>query len=638
MNRRRLAVPALVVTAGLLLTGCVNIPGLGGGGGSPTSGSVTVNALYASGDTGGVAQQEISMSESDEGTRIEFSENEVTGFGDMTRAASWNAVTVATLLTGAPLDRTYTFSFDGEIDGPSAGALTTVGVLSLLLGDEIDPETTMTGTINPTGTIGTVGGIPEKIQGVIDAGELTTVLIPAGQRNVPNAAGELVDVIDLGASADVEVREVATIYEAYEALTGEPLPAPDGGSSPRVSEIGYDKLQAGTDEALARYDRNAAEFASLDPLVQEAAGATVAEASAMADRARNLQVQGLQAGAFIEAQNAATYMQAIFNTFDTVQGMLFGSADVLGAKLASGDSTIAEFNAHIDALGTYTPSTLNDVEALVTSYGNAFDAYSLLIFGQNALQAAFDGAANGTITSIDQLISASLMPLIYFEFARGQLEFSRAVFDLGRDNDGGEIAEEADLEAIGSFFRRGADANWAAFETGVIAPNASSGGVSNDVFRDRLSGVDLNVALAYAAQSGEASIEQYIGEGEPNAAYAAMGYGYLNYARNAVLLEKYYNNGVLDENLNIVGVSSDTILTAALDLGRTQVSRALGVLGDQGTETVLTVGAFEQAGVDREGDVASKFDAIAQYSGAFMMARAMAFLGGYSDEGWAKTQ
>ncbi len=317
---RRLAVPAVLVAFALLASGCTSITGVNGSQ-FQSSGSVTVSALYASGETGGVAPQTIEVAPSSDGDlRIDFSENEVTGFGDMTRAAAWNAVTVATLLTGAPLDRQYRFAFDGEIDGPSAGGLTTVGVLSLLLGDTIKTDATMTGTINPTGTIGTVGGIPEKIQGVIDAGEITTVLIPAGQRNTPNAAGDLVDVVDLGGDAGVEVREVATIYEAYEALTGQTLPAPDGGTAPRISETGYDKLQAGSDEALARFDRMAAEFAALDPLVQSLAGTTQAEAVAMADRARDLQIQGLQAGAFIEAQSAAMYMQAIVNTFDAVQG------------------------------------------------------------------------------------------------------------------------------------------------------------------------------------------------------------------------------------------------------------------------------------------------------------------------------
>jgi uncharacterized protein len=626
------------VVVALILGGC-SFPGVpDGGGGFATTGEVTVNALYASGETGGVAQQTISMAPSDDGgVRIDFSENEVTGFGDMTRAASWNAVTVATLLTGAPLDRQYGFAFDGQIDGPSAGALTTVGVLSLILGDKLKADVTMTGTINPTGTVGTVGGIPEKIQGVIDAGKITTVLIPAGQRNTPNSAGELVDVVDLGSSNDVEVLEVATIYDAYPAMTGEQLPVPTSDSHPQVDENGYDKLKAATNEALARFDRAAAEFAGLDPSVQSSAGTTLADAQEQAARARDLQVQGLQAGAFVEAQSAAATMETLFSAFDTVQGILTSGFGVLDTKLAAGETAIDELNAHIDSLGTFSPENLTDVEALVTSYGNAFDALSLLNFGSGTLQGALDTADAGGYASIEAFLTDILLPLLYFEFGRAQLEFSKAVFDIGRDNEGSVIDEDIDLDAIGSFLRRGADANWAAFESGVIATNAESDGVSNDVFRERLSEVDLSVALSYSAQDGQAVLEQYIGEGEPNAAYAAMGYGYLNYARNAILLEKYYNNGVLDETLAVVGVSSDTILSAALDLGRTQVARALSVLSEEGTATVLTVGSFEQAGVDREGTVTDKFDAIGQYSGAFVLARTMAFVGGFPAEGWKRS-
>ena len=42
-------------------------------------------------------------------------------------------------------------------------------------------DITMTGTINPDGTVGPVGGIPEKIAGTAKAG-YKRILIPAGQR------------------------------------------------------------------------------------------------------------------------------------------------------------------------------------------------------------------------------------------------------------------------------------------------------------------------------------------------------------------------------------------------------------------------------------------------------------------------
>jgi uncharacterized protein len=632
---RRVLPAALLAIAipASLLAGCTADLASGGGGGDfATEGEVTVNALYAAGDTGGVSEQTISMEPSDDGDlRIDFSENEVTGFGDMTRAASWNAVTVATILTGASLDRQYRFAFDGRIDGPSAGGLTTVAVLSLLQGDALKDGVTMTGTINPTGTIGAVGGIPEKIQGVIDAGGIDTVLIPDGQRNSVDANGELVDVVDLAEDGDVEVLEVGTVYDAYEAMTGAELPAPDAGD-PDLDESGYDKLDAATTEALARYDRAWSQFGGLDAGVREAAGTLPDETAAIAAQARDLQTQGLPAGAFVRAQSAAVQMEAVFNAFDTLQQVLVSGPGALVAKLEAASTTIDSFEAHIDTLGTYTPKSLTDVEALVTSYGNAFDAYSLIAFAVGVLQ----GAAEGDISDDPVALANSIfLPLVFLEYGRGQLEYAKSIFSVGRDNDSGEIDDPDQIQALGSYLRRGADANWAAFESGVLAPNAEKAGMSTEAFRNQLGGADLTVALAYAAQAGQAQLDEYIGEGEENAAYAAMGYGIVNYARNAVLLEKYAVNGVLDENLNLVDVQSDAILSTSLDLGREQTARALGVLEDQDVTTVITVGSYEDAGLAREGDVLEKFDAIASYSSAFLLARSLAYLGGFPGESWS---
>jgi uncharacterized protein len=495
----------------------------------------------------------------------------------------------------------------------------------------------MTGTINPTGTVGTVGGIPEKLQGVIDAGELTRVLIPAGQRNSPNAAGELVDVVALGAQNDVEVIEVADIYEAYRQLTGAELPSPQAGATPKVAGVGYDKFRSATDAALARFDRSMADFAGLDPLIQSGAGTLPAEAQGYADRARDLQTQGLQGGAFFEASSAALYMQAVAETFTTLQQLLTQGGDVIGSRLDASATAEAEFNAFIDQLGTYSPETLNDAEGLIAAYGNAFDAFALLQYATASLQTIADRISSAAYTTPEQVLTDALMPLIYYDFARGQLEFSKAVFEVGRDNGGAPIAEDADLEAISSFFRRAADANWAAFETGVIQPAAQSRGESNDVYRGLLGSVDLEVALAFTAQQSLPAIQDYIGD-SPNASYAALGYGYVNYARNAVLIEKYYNNGVLDENLALVGVRSDTILTRALDLGRDQLGKGIGVLAAEGTDTVLATGAYEQAGVAREGAVADKFQAISQYAGSFVSARILAFAGGFPERGYTRQQ
>ena len=60
------------------------------------------------------------------------------------------------------------------------------------------------------------------------------------------------------------------------------------------------------------------------------------------------------------------------------------------------------------------------------------------------------------------------------------------------------------------------------------------------------------------------------------------------------------------------------------------------MLGAHDYAPVLIVGAFESAGLKREGDYAEKFDALQDYTGSFAMTRALAYLGGFSTEGYRR--
>ena len=66
------------------------------------------------------------------------------------------------------------------VDGPSAGAAMTLLLISELQSKEIDGTILVTGTIEPDGTIGAVGGVPEK---ALAAGEYgaKTLLVPSGE-------------------------------------------------------------------------------------------------------------------------------------------------------------------------------------------------------------------------------------------------------------------------------------------------------------------------------------------------------------------------------------------------------------------------------------------------------------------------
>ena len=102
-------------------------------------------------------------------------------------------------------------------DGPSAGAVMTVGFLALLKGDHIQRGIALTGTIEPSGRIGHVGSIPDKVRAAAREG-YRTILIPQGQLNDPRW-----DLSGLAMRLNVSVKEVGTIDDAYEHMTGHRL-------------------------------------------------------------------------------------------------------------------------------------------------------------------------------------------------------------------------------------------------------------------------------------------------------------------------------------------------------------------------------------------------------------------------------
>ena len=100
------------------------------------------------------------------------------------------AVRVAQEHAGADLsgkDVIFSITSNGDdegelqaVDGPSAGAAMTLLLISELQSKQVDGTVLITGTIEPDGTIGPVGGVPEK---ALAAGEYgaKTLLVPSGE-------------------------------------------------------------------------------------------------------------------------------------------------------------------------------------------------------------------------------------------------------------------------------------------------------------------------------------------------------------------------------------------------------------------------------------------------------------------------
>jgi Lon-like protease len=99
-------------------------------------------------------------------------------------------------------------------DGPSAGAAMAVGFIAMFKGDRVQRGTALTGTFEAGGHIGWVGGIPDKIRAAKREG-YHTVLVPRGQ--IHSAQWNLTE---LGFQLNIVVKEVETVDEAYQIMTG----------------------------------------------------------------------------------------------------------------------------------------------------------------------------------------------------------------------------------------------------------------------------------------------------------------------------------------------------------------------------------------------------------------------------------
>mgnify|MGYP001583747737 FL=1 len=84
------------------------------------------------------------------------------------------AVTVAKLNSKYNYDRDFIFNYKAAqanlLGGESAGAATTILTIAAIEDMNLRNDVLMTGTINPDGTIGNVGGLLEKAKAVADSG------------------------------------------------------------------------------------------------------------------------------------------------------------------------------------------------------------------------------------------------------------------------------------------------------------------------------------------------------------------------------------------------------------------------------------------------------------------------------------
>lgn len=563
----------------------------------------------------------------DERLRVEFVEGEVGRSGDMWRASGWQASTVGVLTTGIkPSNRKITFDVKGDLgDGPSAGALLTVGLISVLRGDKLDGDMTMTGMINPDGTVGPVGGIPGKLDAAKRHGK-KRILIPIGQRTETNpVTEETIDLVDYGEELGLKVEEVGDIYSAYQQFTGKKLPRWGTETDDVDLEADVaDRFKTKAKEWYGRYEKSRAEFGTLDPLIQEVFADQMAGADAVAARSDKHLGEGLIAGALTEATEAAVlahvaYQQGQFTNLYTTQGF-----DAVVSQLKAAATSTSKIDAVVEEFEAFKPKTVAQAGAVIDGYSWIARA---VVFSDQGNSSIADAEA---ATTEDEQLAAVGQATLYFGLADLIADLAGDLMDIEKDLKGPELPKEIDLETIADFFRRAADANYNAFLTGFVQAFAEQEGVSEDVMLNALTRADFDVLVAAHSSVIGSVFKEVLKDGKA-AQYGQLGAALNLYSESSQLLASYIALGaIVDEEENVVGFERDKALTNELDFAEGQVERAIGALRDNKVDPSVPVSLYEVARSGRDtGPPADKITALGDLWRAYVTSRLLSYLGNF---------
>lgn len=174
--------------------------------------------------------------------------------GKEVSASVWSAAMVAALMRGDLMTGTsIVVGFPGSMDGPSAGGIFCLAILSALDGREFPQDFAMTGTILPDGSIGLVGGVAEKIKAAAKAG-IKRVCAPALGR-VEDDGDMLTDLKAVANRNGIELIFVETVEEAYAAAHRLPLPKKELFSEREVLSVPAEQEDVWYDNMFRDYNR-----------------------------------------------------------------------------------------------------------------------------------------------------------------------------------------------------------------------------------------------------------------------------------------------------------------------------------------------------------------------------------------------
>ena len=530
-------------------------------------------------------QVKVELSEGS-GARLGFFESEFFGTGSQWRAAGWMAAVVAALESSQPLAH-WRISYDvpGLIDGPSAGMLMTVSTLSAMLGQKMLPGVSMTGTINPDGSIGPVSGIYHKLAGAQARG-LKKILIPAGQRMEEQKGGGVKDLLQRGRELGLEVREVNDLEEAYQQLTGQALhQAPDDGRRftmpPRARQAltqSYARWEAKLGDALERMRKTAAQVPSqFHPKLDLA----WKNAQTMRARAQQAKQRGNLCLAmpwmFLAAEAADTGTHLSYLYVAQARG---GEQEMM--RVFEGYLIKPDFlDGFQRKLNQQKIENLNDLMALSEAYAYFNAALGTTITTQEMLKNIKKLTQKAPLLQVVETIT------LHEAMARNLFYFVDDLLLMGMGHPGRPLKDHQALVEWARGMHLAAGANLGYIEKAIIEPVAEEAHVDAGELKLKLLARDYQYQQANLCYRAMPALLKRVEPG-PNQAAAVLGGATASFALSGLVVAKYYCLGAPPDNTGRVGsIKRPEALKAMLGSSRRRLRQTILAVQGQGYDPVM---------------------------------------------------
>lgn len=450
---------------------------------------------------GGATRARVALAPNPGGSvRVGVFEESPGSIGESWRATVWMAAVMSALATGQELAaQRVTVEANGFIDGPSAGSLMAAAMTAVRLGVPVRSDVTMTGTVNPDGTIGPVGGVPQKVLAALQQGKKVIGYPPGQGRAHDPISGRVVDLRAMAAAHGAKVVEIDDLERAYALLTGQKLdrPAPLSIDDMRLP----DGMRAGLTRRCEDWLRRARKDLSTTPAASAPGGPIrelVQQASAHATEAEGYLRRGAVAVAYwhsartaVEASVAATLTRFYSLASGGKLPQALGNLKRLSSRVDRRFENLTARLVGAEPKGVDSMLALLDaLETAVAAFKRVAQGVALYQEITTKAQAMLARPGAMAPAEVANLAAEILKPVRFFAIADIALQVAADGIDLSLVLKGGGKVDEAQQEHLTELFTRAAQANLHYFDHVFLEQLSRRGGATLEQTRLRFAQAD----------------------------------------------------------------------------------------------------------------------------------------------------